>query len=221
MSDEIIDSGATQAQPDAATTTPVAEADATGKETTTPGLPGGEESAEAQPGEEEIPETEEAAGKLLGAPETYGEFDLSSGKDIDYKFSDEQKEAFIVFGKDYNLDDKQMNAIVAFDIARQKEFIAENDKFVESYKSDGVEASRKEHGDKYAALYGKNKLTYDKFFGEEAQKSLNDMGISSQPWFFNALSGMSAVLSEDVTVPGDATIKTKKTLAQKCGSTKT
>jgi hypothetical protein len=204
MTEENLDSTATQPEGDTA--------DAT--ETTPPGndLPGGEETtqesnADLPGGEAGSQETTEAAG----APEAYAEFDLSAGKDIDYKMSDSQKEEFIKFGKEQGFDDAKMASLINFDIERNKALAEENAQFVKTYGEEGLAASRKEHGEKFAALHAKNGQVYNKFFPEEARKTLNDMGISSQPWFFNALKSISAVMSEDTTVPGDGGA-TEKTL---------
>jgi hypothetical protein len=172
-------------------------------------LPGGDEHEKEEAAKDDAETDKEGddkeadKGELKGAPEKYDDFDISSGKDIGYAMSDEQKTAFIEFGKEANLDQKQMNAILTFHITKERQAAKASEAFIESFKSDGIKASRKEFGDKYDAARNKNSLVYSKFFNEEARTKLNDMGISSQPWFFSALDKISSVISEDVTVPGD------------------
>jgi hypothetical protein len=142
--------------------------------------------------------------ELKGAPEAYADFDISAGEEIGYSFTEEQTEAFKAFGKENNLDDKQMAGIVNFDIAREKMRAEANNKLVADMKTDGVKASRQKHGEKYSAMHAKNAQVYNKFFDEDTRTKLNDYGVSSMPGFFDALNAISSVLSEDVIVPGDA-----------------
>lgn len=209
-----IDSNATQDNPDAAETNNE-ETNQKTQETqsteTSSGLPGGD--GEETPDTETDNESSDTEQK--GAPESYEDFDISLGEDIGYSLTDDQKESFIALGKENGFTQEQMNKLVAFDIERARATMESNNKFIEDYKAEGIKATRKEHGDKYASLHKKIGGVYQKFFDEEFRKSLNDMGISSQPGFFNALNKISSVLSEDVTVPGDSTSAIPKTLAEK------
>lgn len=179
------------------------------------GLPGGEEQKD-DPKDEDPEGTSEEDEKLTGAPEEYGDFDISAGEETGYVISDEQTKAFTDMARDLNLTKEQAQKLLSFDIDRHKEVSTVNAKTIEDYKVDGLQASRKEHGDKFKALYSKNSQVYAKFFSEDARITLNDMGISSQPWFFNALKAFSSVLSEDVMVPSDsgANDPSKRTLEE-------
>jgi hypothetical protein len=173
----------------------------------------GEPGSQEKKPEEEIKERnkdDESDKELKGAPEEYGEFDLNAGKEIGYQISAEHGEAFSKFGKDNNLTQKQMQNVIEFDIARQKETLEANKKLIDDYKQEGLQEGLKIHGDKYHVMHAKNMVTYDKFFsiplrGEEGKTlkdALNDIGISSQPEFFELLNRMTAAISEDVTIPG-------------------
>lgn len=210
---------ATQALAEAADTSKAA----TDEET----LPGSEEAKETDVNEN-LPGTEEEKGEgeeepkdeeeeQVGAPEEYADFDVSAGEDIGYGISDEQKEEFVAFGKDNNFTDKQMKSILQLDIKRRKEEIAgrkaTNDKLIEEYAKEGINASRKEHGEKYGDMQTKNGITYNKFFSKEARTQLNRSGISSQPWFTNVLNNITNAISEDHMVPGES--KKGKDLAKR------
>jgi hypothetical protein len=159
-------------------------------------------------------DSKEDGEEQKGAPETYGDFDLSAGEDIGYAINDEQKEEFVAFGKENDLSDKQMQNILNLHIQREKQANeardANNSKMIDDYKKDGLQKSLKTYGDKYATMVKRNAVTYDKIFsvpmqGEEGRTlkdHFNDIGVSQQPEFFEVLNIISSMISEDATIPG-------------------
>jgi hypothetical protein len=197
MSEQELDSTATQPEGDTA--------DANETEATPPaeGLPG-ETQGDGDtglPGAEEETNTEPS-----GAPEKYEAFDVSEGKDMDipYAINEEQFAALTEIGKKRGLSQEALQDIVNLDISRSKADAERDNQIVADYKADGIKASRKEHGEKYSERHAKNSQVYQKLVPEvETRKKLNDMGTSSQPWFYNLLHRVSQMISEDVTVPND------------------
>jgi hypothetical protein len=198
MSEETNDSTATQSNDDTV--------DANTEETAAEaGLPGGTT---------EEPSTEETSEEApAGAPEEYGDFDISAGKEINYQLSDEQKAAFGELAKSLNLTQEQAQSLVAFDIAKNQQSIASQEAFAKSYQDDGLAAQRKEYGEKYDEQHAKNDKVFKKFFDEPTRAFLNDSGISSQLGFANGLKAMAAALSEDTTVPPDGNNKKNESLS--------
>jgi len=164
---------------------------------TNTGLPG--DIAEPEEGNE--PDVEES--DPLGAPEEYAPFDISAGEDIGYELSDDQKEAFIAFGKDNNLSDKQMAGVINFDIARQKATLEANEAFLKDQQVEHIKEIRKKYGDKYAETHKKNAQVYEKFFSEDIRRVLNSY-VSVMPGFFDALTSISSALSEDTFIPSES-----------------
>lgn len=199
MSDETPDSTTTQPEGDTVDATETAAPEAT-PAPETHGLPGVDDTQEA--GDTDQPDEE--ATETTGAPEKYETFDISEGKDSGYAMSEEQHEAFSEISKGLGLTQEQAQELVKFDIERNKAMVEQNEKFVADYKADGIKASRKEHGEKYSERYAKNNQIYQKLVpNEDDRKQLNDVGTSSQPWFYNMLHGVSEMVSEDVIVRGD------------------
>lgn len=166
------------------------------------GLPGGDDEGEQE--KEEKPESED---KEDGAPEDYGDFDLSSAEDTGYQMNDDQLKAFSDLGKENGFSKEQMQNLLNFDIERFKAMEAErvqrDEEFIANRIAEDIKATRQQHGENYSARYKKNGQVYEKFFPEDLRKFLNDSGISSMPGFFNALHNISQTISEDVIVKGD------------------
>lgn len=172
------------------------------------GLPGDEKDSETDEVDENKDDDKE--------PEDYGEFDFSKGKDIEYDMTEEELSEYIEFAKENKLTKEQAQAIIDFDIIREKEIIALRKKELDEQISASIKQSRKEHGEKYSTMHKKNNIVYNKLFDKETRAILNASGISVLPGFFNALNYVSEKISEDTFVNSDRTIKdrSKRTLGE-------
>lgn len=181
--------GSPEAAPDATT----AEGDA---------LMGGKPAEEGDKASEEGGEQETKAE----VPEKYEAFDVSTGEDIGYKFTDEQHEEFSKTVKDLGLTQPQAQKLVEYDIARQKlqadadKTQAETDK---AQVEQDIADTKKKYGDKYATEYAKANNALKAFVPEGLQKVFQDSGLVNNPLFFDMLVNLGNKIGEDTLENGD------------------
>lgn len=162
----------------------------------------------------ETPDSKPAdAEKPTGAPETYEDFTIPEGMEVD-------KDALAKFGplaKELNLTQEQAQAFVDIYTTRMQDMneatVEAWTKVREGWVTDG-KADKEFGGANYDTNVATAKKAIEKFGGDSFREALNTTGMGDHPEMIRFLWKVGQAISEDGVLPGNAT-GPEKTLAQR------
>jgi hypothetical protein len=135
--------------------------------------------------------------KPVGAPEDYGDFEVSEGVNIIPEFMDKAKELF----KECNLPKDQAQKFVTFQSELAQSIAKEQMDFWVKTNDEWRAQTKQELGDKYDQEMAFGKKAATKYFDDDMTKLADEIGLGNNPAFNRMMIKIGKDIGEDVPPP--------------------